>query len=57
MTFYKEEDACTGIGVSFAMLCGMEGKKEYIAFGCDVYKNAGKIIDDIIETTNFEKID
>lgn len=60
-TFYtlslKEEDTCADIGVHFAMLCGMEGDEEYTAFACDVYKNAGKLINDIIDTYKFEKID
>lgn len=60
-TFYslslKEEDTCADIGVHFAMLCGMEGSEEYISLGCNVYRNASKIIADIIDTYNFEKID
>ncbi|HZK39713.1 MAG TPA: hypothetical protein VFD23_06135 [Clostridia bacterium] len=60
-TFYslslKEEDVCTDIGRHFAMLCGMEGNKEYIAFGCNIFKNAGQMIADIIDAYKFEKID
>ncbi len=60
-TFYslslKEEDTCTDIGTHFAMLCGMEDSKEYITFGCNIYKNASKIIAGIIDAYKFEKID
>ena len=63
-TFYslslKEEDTCAAIGAHFAMLCGMEGKKEkedYISFGSDIYRNGGQIIDDIIDATKFKSID
>ena len=62
-TFYslslKEEDTRVDIGAHFAMLCGMEGKEEheeYVAIGLNVYENASRIINDMIDAYKFERL-
>jgi hypothetical protein len=53
----KDEDTGASIGEHFAMLCGMEGIKEYITFGVNLYKEAIGVIEQILNEYKFEKID